>query len=59
MLRTNFLLKESYSVNTVDRVMGFALCTFVDSSLSMDQVSFNSFVYFQRYTPDKLFIAKE
>ena len=26
--------------------------------LSMNQVSFNSLLYFQRYAPDKLFIAK-
>ena len=34
------------------------LCTFADGPLSIYQVSFNSLVYFQRYAPDKLFIAK-
>ena len=35
-----------------------ALCTFSDGQLSVYQVSFNSLLYFQRYAPDKLFIAK-
>ena len=35
-----------------------ALCTSSDGHLSMYQVSFNSLLYFQRYVPDKLFIAK-
>ena len=34
------------------------LCTSSDGHLSMYQVSFNSLLYFQRYAPDKLFIAK-
>ena len=34
------------------------MCTFADGSLSMYQVSFNSLVSFQRYAPDKLFLAK-
>ena len=38
--------------------MDFALCTSSDGHLSMYQVSFNSLLYFQRYAPDKLFIAK-
>ena len=38
--------------------MVLALCTFSDGRLSMYQVSFNSLLYFQRYVPDKLFIAK-
>ena len=29
-----------------------------DDPLSLSQVSFNSLVHFQRYAPDKLFIAK-
>ena len=33
-------------------------CTSSDGRLSMYQVSFNSLLYFQRYVPDKLFIAK-
>ena len=44
--------------DTDDRVMILALCTTSDGPLSMYQVSFNSFVYFQRYAPNKLFIAK-
>ena len=35
-----------------------ALCTSFDGHLSIYQVSFNSLLYFQRYAPDKLFIAK-
>ena len=35
-----------------------ALYTSSDGHLSMYQVSFNSLLYFQRYAPDKLFIAK-
>ena len=61
MLRTSFLQKikkGSNSVNTFDRAMIFAFCTSSDGPLSMYQVSFNSLVNFQRYAPDKLFIAK-
>ena len=50
--------KESYSVNTVDKVMILAFCTFSDSPLSINQLSFNSLLCFQRLAPDKLFIAK-
>ena len=35
-----------------------ALCTFSDRPLSMYQVSFNSFLCFQRYVLDKVFIVK-
>ena len=35
-----------------------ALCTSSDGHLSMYQVSFNFLLYFLRYAPDKLFIAK-
>ena len=35
-----------------------AFCTSSYGHLSMYQVSFNSLLYFQRYAPDKLFIAK-
>ena len=49
---------ESNSVNTGDRVMVLAFCTFSDKPLEMYHVSFNSHQYFQRYAPDKLFIAK-
>ena len=62
MLQTNLLLqklkRQNKSVNTVDRVMILAFCTFFDGHLSMYQVSFNSLAYFQRHTPDMLFIAK-
>ena len=50
--------KASNSVNTVDRVLILALRTSADGLLSVYQVSFNSLVYFQRYAPAKLFIAK-
>ena len=50
--------KGSNSINTVDIIIILALCTSADSLLSMNQFSFNSCVYFQRYAPDKLFIAK-
>ena len=36
--------KGSICVNTVDRVMIFALCTFSDGPLSMYQVSVNSLI---------------
>ena len=48
----------SNSVNTGDRVMVLALCNSPNGPLSVYQVSFHSLVYFQRYAPDKLFIAK-
>ena len=48
----------SNSVNAGDRSKVLAFCTFSDGLLSMYQVSFNSLLYFQRYAPDKLFIAK-
>ena len=38
--------------------MVLAFCTSFDDILSMYQVLFNSFLYFQRYAPDKLYIAK-
>ena len=38
--------------------MVLALSTFSDNLLSMYQVLFNSFLYFQRYVSDKLNIAK-
>ena len=46
------------SVNTCDRVTVLALCTSSDGRLSMYEVSFNSLLYFLRYAPDKVFIAK-
>ena len=53
------ITKESYSVNTGDRVTILALCaSLMVLYHSMYQVSFISIVYFQRYAPDKLFIAK-
>ena len=36
----------------------YALCTSSDGHLSMYQVSFNSLLYYQRYAPDKVCIAK-
>ena len=50
--------KGNNSVITCDRVTILAFCTSSDSLLSMCQVSFNSLLYFQRYAPDKLFMAK-
>ena len=50
--------KRNNSVITCDRVKVLALCTSSDGRLLMYQVSFNSLLYFQRYAPDKLFIAK-
>ena len=50
--------KGNTSEITCDRVTVLALGTFSDGHLSMYQVSFNSLLYFQRYAPDKLFIAK-
>ena len=38
--------------------MVLALCTSTDGRLSIYQVSFNSFLYFQRYALDKHCIAK-
>ena len=40
------------------RVMVLALCTSSDSCLSMYHLLFNSLLNFQRYAPDKLFLAK-
>ena len=48
----------SNSINTVGRITILALCTFTDDLVSMSQILFHSRVYFQRYTPDKVFIAK-
>ena len=50
--------KENNSVIICDKVMVLAFCTFYDNLLSMDQVSFNSILYLQRYAPYKLFFAK-
>ena len=50
--------KGSNSVNTVDKVTILALCTSADGPLLICQISFNSIIYFQRYAPDRLFIAK-
>ena len=61
MLQTNLLLKKlgsEITVITCDRDMVLALCTSSDDILSMYQVLFNSFLYFQRYALDKLNIAK-
>ena len=58
MLFITKIKKGSNSVKIVNRVMIVAFCTFSDGLLSIYQVSFNSLVYFQRYAPDSLFIAK-
>ena len=41
-----------------DRVMVLAFCIFSIGPLSIYQVSFHSFPFFQRYALDKLFTAK-
>ena len=61
MLRTSLLLQELGTEITViycGRVMVLALFTYSDGCLSMYQISFNSILYFQRYSLDKLFIAE-
>ena len=62
MLWTSLLLqkirKGNNSVITCDRDTVLELCTFSNGHLRMNQVSFNSLLYFQRYAPNKLFIAK-
>ena len=62
MLQTCLLLqklgREITVVITCDRVTVLALCTSSDGHLSTYQVSFNSLLYFQRYAPDKVLIAK-
>ena len=50
--------KGSNSVNTGDKVMILAFCTFSDNPLSMYQFSFNSLLYFQKDAPEKVLIAK-
>ena len=57
-LTTAKIRKRNTCVITCDRVTVLALCTSSDGRPSMYQVSFNSVLYFQRYAPDKLFIAK-
>ena len=42
----------------VIRVTVLALCTSSGGCLSIYQVSFDSLLYFQRYAPDKLLVAK-
>ena len=61
MLRTKLILQKlrrEITVITCDRVTVLALCTLSDGHLSMYQVLFNSLLCFQRYAPDKFFIAK-
>ena len=62
MIRTRLLLQKiergNNSVITCDRVTILAFYTFSDSRLSMYQVSFISFLNFQRYALDKFLIAK-
>ena len=60
MLQINFLLQKIKREVTLKILLTglWFLCIAADSLLSMYQVSFTSLVYFQRYTPDKFFIAK-
>ena len=61
MLQTNLLLQKlgrEITVIPFVRVMVLALCTSSDDILSMHKVLYNSLLYFQRYAPDKLNIAK-
>ena len=61
MLKTSLLLQKlekEITLKLLDRVTVLALCTFSDGRLLIYQVSFNSLLYFQKYAPDKLFIAK-
>ena len=46
------------STKSDDRVMVLAFCSSSISPLTIYQVSFHSLLYFQRYAPNKLFIAK-
>ena len=46
------------SVITCNRVKVLAFCTISDGCLSMNQVSFDSLIYFQRYALDKFNTAK-
>ena len=48
----------SNSKITCNGITVLARCTISDGRLSMYHVSFDSLLYFQRYTPDKLNIAK-
>ena len=59
MLQTSFakIKMGNNSVITCNRVTVLALCTISDGLLSMYQVSFDSLLYFQRYSPDIFNIA--
>ena len=58
MLTIAKIRKGNNSVITCDRITVLALCSSSDCRLLMYQVSFNSLLYFQRYAPDKLHLAK-
>ena len=59
MLRTSLLLQKLGREKLCNYLwQGYGSCNSSDGRLSMYQVSFNSLLYFQRYAPDKLFIAK-
>ena len=58
LLSQNLEFKGNNSVIACASVTFLVLCTFSDGRLSMYQVSFNSLLYFQIYTPEKLSIAK-
>ena len=45
-------------MSTCDRIMVLAFCNYSDDILSIYQVPCNSLLYFQKYAPDKHFIAK-
>ena len=53
-----FYINGCNSAKSGDRVMVLAFCTSSDDPLSIDQVSFYSLIYFQRYAPDKLLLQK-
>ena len=53
-----FYTNGSFSAKSDDRVMVLVFCTFPNGPLSIYQVSFYFSLYFQRYAPDKRFIAK-
>ena len=63
MLWTSLLLekigKGNNSIITCDRVTVLAFCTFSDGPLSMYQVSFHSFLYFQGYALDNVSFCKK
>jgi len=49
----NRWLRGDNSVNIQVRIMVLVQCTFSHCQLSINQVSFQSLLYFQRYGPDR------